>query len=97
MSIKFKPLHDRILVSRLEEEAKSAGGILIPDNAKEKPIQGTVVAVGSGKALDNGEIRPLEVQVGQTVLFGKYAGTDVKIDGKEYVVMREEDILGIMG
>ena len=91
----FRPLHDRVLIERLEEEVTS-GGIVIPDNAKEKPSRGKVIAVGNGKKLDNGEIRPLDVKAGNVVLFGKYAGTEVKIDGKEYVVMREEDIMGVV-
>ena len=93
--MKFRPLHDRALVKRIEEEV-SQGGIVIPDNAKEKPSRGTVIAVGTGKPLPKGEISPMSVKAGDTVLFGKYSGTDVKIDGEELVVMREEDIMGII-
>ncbi len=94
--MKIRPLHDRILVQRLEEEEKTKGGIIIPDTAKEKPIEGKVVAVGNGKILENGEVKPLDVKVGDKVLFGKYAGTEVKISGEEYLIMREDDILGII-
>jgi chaperonin GroES len=93
--MKFRPLHDRVLITRVEEEV-TKGGIVIPDNAKEKPSRGKVVAVGKGKLLDNGEVRPLDVKVGDVVLFGKYSGTEVKIDTEEYAVMREEDIMGIV-
>ena len=93
--MKIRPLHDRIVVKRWEEEKTSPGGIVIPDTAKEKPIKGEVVAVGSGKALDNGQIRALDVKVGDKVLFGKYAGTEVKIDGTEYLMLREDDIMGV--
>lgn len=96
MSVEIKPLHDRVVVERLEEEQKSAGGIFIPDTAKEKPIRGVVVAVGAGKTLDNGSVRSLSVTVGDKVLFGKYSGTEVKLNDKEYVVMREDDIMGII-
>jgi chaperonin GroES len=89
-------LGDRILVKRLEAEEKLKSGIIIPDTAKEKPKQGKVIAVGNGKMLDNGTIRPLEVKTGDTVLFASYAGTDVKIDDEEYLIMREDDVLGIM-
>jgi chaperonin GroES len=94
--MKIRPLHDRVVIRRMEEERKSAGGILIPDNAAEKPVQGEVVAVGNGKLLDNGELRPLDVKVGDKVLFGKYSGTEVKIAGDELLVMREEDIMGVI-
>lgn len=94
--MKINPLHDRVVVRRLEEERKSAGGIVIPDTATEKPAQGEVVAVGPGKMLDNGQVHPLAVKVGQRVLFGKYAGTEVKLSGSEFVVMREDDIMGIV-
>ncbi len=94
--MKIRPLHDRILVQRLEEEEKTKGGIIIPDTAKEKPIEGKVVAVGNGKMLENGEVKPLDVKVGDKILFGKYAGTEVKIGGEEYLIMREDDILGII-
>lgn len=92
----IRPLHDRVVVERLEEEQKSAGGIYIPDTAKEKPSRGVVVAVGNGKQLDNGNIRTLTVKVGDKVLFGKYSGNEVKLGDKEYVVMREDDIMGII-
>jgi chaperonin GroES len=94
--MKLKPLNDRILVKRREEEDKSAGGILIPDSAKEKPQQGDVVAVGPGARLDNGDLRPMAVSAGDRVLFGKYAGSEVKLDGEEYVIMREEDVLAVV-
>jgi chaperonin GroES len=92
----IRPLHDRVVVRRLEEERTTAGGIVIPDTATEKPIQGEVIAVGKGKLLDNGEQRPLDVKVGDRVLFGKYSGTEVKLDGKEFLVMREDDIMGVI-
>ncbi len=94
--MKIRPLHDRVLVKRLEEEEKTKGGIIIPDTAKEKPIEGEVVAVGNGKILENGEVKPLEVKVGDKVLFGKYAGTEIKIEGEEFLMMREDDILGVI-
>jgi chaperonin GroES len=94
--MKLKPLNDRILVKRREEEPKSAGGILIPDSAKEKPQQGDVVAVGAGARLDNGDLRPMAVKAGDRILFGKYAGSEVKVDGEEYVIMREEDVLAVV-
>ena len=93
----FKPLHDRVLVKRIEQEQKTAGGILIPDSAQEKPIQGEVIAVGSGILLENGETKALTVTVGNKVLFGKYAGTEIKLDGVDYLIMKESDILGIVG
>ena len=92
----IRPLHDRIIVERLEEETKTAGGIIIPDTAKEKPQQGKVIAVGKGKKTEDGKILALDVKVGDKVLFGKYAGTEIKIEGKEYLMMREEDILGVI-
>ncbi|TQV70905.1 co-chaperone GroES [Aliikangiella marina] len=92
----IRPLHDRVLVKRLEDETTSAGGIVIPDNAKEKPSRGEVLAVGNGKPLDNGEVRALDVKVGDKVLFGKYAGNEVKVEGEELLVMREDDIMGII-
>ncbi|MFM9888931.1 MAG: co-chaperone GroES [Burkholderiales bacterium] len=95
--MKIRPLHDRVIVKRLEEERKSAGGILIPDNAAEKPDQGEVIAIGTGKVLEDGKNRPLDVKVGDRILFGKYSGTSVKIEGTEYLVMREEDIMGVIG
>jgi chaperonin GroES len=93
----IQPLHDRVVIKRLEEERMSAGGIVIPDTATEKPIQGEVVATGEGKPLDNGDIRALKVKKGDKVLFGKYAGTEVKLNGTEYLVVREDDILAILG
>ncbi|MDH5178995.1 MAG: co-chaperone GroES [Gammaproteobacteria bacterium] len=94
--MKIRPLHDRVIVRRMEEERTTAGGIVIPDTATEKPMQGEVVAVGNGKITDSGDIRPLEVKAGDKVLFGKYAGTEVKVDGEELLVMREEDIMGVV-
>ncbi len=94
--MKLRPLHDRVIVKRMEEERLSAGGIVIPDSATEKPIRGEILAAGNGKILENGDKRPLDVQVGDTVLFGKYSGTEVKVDGEELVVMREEDIMAVI-
>ena len=94
--MKIRPLHDRVIVKRLEEERKSAGGIVIPDNAAEKPDQGEVIAVGPGKRNDEGKREPLDVKVGDRILFGKYSGSTVKIEGTEYLVMREEDIMGVL-
>ena len=94
--MKIRPLHDRVIVRRMEEERTSAGGIVIPDSATEKPIQGEVIAAGNGKISESGDVRPLDVKVGDKVLFGKYAGTEVKIDGEELLVMREEDIMGVL-
>lgn len=91
----IRPLNDRIVVQRQEEEKVSSGGILIPDSAKEKPVRGTVVATGNGKLLDNGKVRSLDVKAGDTVLFGKYAGTEIKVEGIEYLILREDDIMGI--
>src|SRR5712692_11547593 len=91
-----RPLHDRIIVHRLEEGEQQIGGIIIPDTAKEKPQQGKVVAAGKGKANDDGKVMPLDVKVGDTVLFGKYSGSEIKIDGEEHLIMREEDILGVV-
>lgn len=96
MAVNIRPLHDRVVIERLDEERTSAGGIVIPDTATEKPIQGKVVALGPGKMLDDSKVIPLGVQEGETVLFGKYSGTEVKIGGKELVVMREDDIMGIV-
>ncbi|MCX7096501.1 MAG: co-chaperone GroES [Methylococcales bacterium] len=93
----IRPLHDRIIVKRVEEETTTPGGIVLPGSAAEKPSQGTVLAVGNGKQLDNGSVRALEVKVGDRVLFGKYSGSEVKVDGEDLIVMREEDILGIIG
>lgn len=92
----IRPLHDRLIVKRFDEEERTKGGIIIPDNAKEKPQQGEVIAVGSGKVLEDGKKAALEVKKGDRVLFGKYSGTEIKIDGNEYLMMREEDILGIV-
>jgi len=92
----IRPLHDRVIIKRVEEETTSAGGIVLPGSAAEKPSQGVVLAIGSGKQLDNGQVRPLEVKVGDKVLFGKYAGSEVKVDGEEVIVLREEDIVGIL-
>ncbi len=92
----IRPLHDRVIIRRKEEEHTSPGGIVIPDTATEKPIRGEVIAVGNGKLLDNGDVRPLDVQVGDEVLFGKYSGTEVKVDGEELVVMREDDIMAVI-
>lgn len=92
----FKPLHDRVLVERMEQEEKTAGGIIIPDTAKEKPIQGKVLAVGSGTISEQGNVQPLTVKAGDTVLFGKWSGTEVKINGKDLLIMKESDIFGIV-
>ena len=94
--MKFRPLHDRVAVRRIDEEEKSAGGIIIPDTAKEKPSQGKIVAVGSGARNENGEITPLDVRVGDTILFGKWSGTEIKIDGEELLIMKESDVMGIL-
>ena len=94
--MKIRPLHDRVIVKRVEEERTSAGGIVLPDSATEKPSQGEILAVGNGKQLDNGEVRALEVKVGDKVLFGKYSGNEVKVDGEDLIVMREEDIMGVL-
>ena len=94
--MKIRPLQDRIIVKRVEEEEKTKGGIIIPDTAKEKPMEGKVIAVGKGKVLEDGKINPLDVKVGDRVLFGKYSGTEVKIDGEEHLIMREDDILGVI-
>jgi len=94
--MKIRPLQDRIIVKRIEEEEKTKGGIIIPDTAKEKPMEGEVIAVGKGKILENGKKQPPEVKAGDRILFGKYAGTEVKIDGVEHLIMREEDVLGII-
>ena len=94
--MKIRPLHDRVVVERIDAETKSAGGIVIPDNAAEKPDQGKVIAVGNGKILEDGKVRPLDVKVGDKVLFGKYSGQTVKIGDKEYLVMREEDVFAVV-
>lgn len=95
--MKMRPLQDRVIVERVEEEEKTVGGIIIPDTAKEKPQEGTIIAVGKGKVLDNGTKIELDVKVGDKILFSKYAATDIKIDGVEYLIMREDDILGVVG
>jgi chaperonin GroES len=94
--MKLRPLHDRVIVKRMEEERTSPGGIVIPDTAAEKPIRGKVVAVGNGKILEDGKVRPLDVKVGDKILFGKYSGTEVKVDGEELLVMREEDVMAVL-
>jgi chaperonin GroES len=94
--MQVRPLHDRVLVKRHSEEERSKGGIIIPDTAKEKPIQGEIVAVGQGRIGDDGKVRPLDVKKGDKVLFGKYSGTEIKIEGEEFLMMREEDILGVL-
>ncbi len=92
----IRPLHDRVLVRRLDDEKTSPGGIVIPDAAAEKPMQGEIVAVGNGKIQENGDVRPLDVKVGDKVLFGKYSGTEVKVGGEELLVMREDDVMGVI-
>ena len=94
--MKIRPLHDRVIVKRLEEERTSPGGIVIPDTAAEKPVQGKIVAVGKGKILEDGQVRPLDVKVGDKILFGKYSGTEVKVDGEERLILKEDDILGVL-
>jgi chaperonin GroES len=94
--MQVRPLHDRVLVKRFLEEEKSKGGIIIPDTAKEKPIQGEIIAVGTGRVAEDGKVRPLEVKKGDKILFGKYSGTEIKIEGDDFLMMREEDILGII-
>src|SRR3974377_2043817 len=94
--MKFRPLHDRVVVKRIDAEDKSAGGIIIPDTAKEKPSQGEVIAVGPGGRDDNGKLTPIELQVGDRVLFGKWSGTEVKIDGEELLIMKESDVMGVL-
>jgi chaperonin GroES len=94
--MKIRPLHDRILVKRIEEEAKSKGGIIIPDTAKEKPQEGKVIAVGKGKLDDEGKLRPLEVHKGDRILFGKYSGTEIKLEGEEHLIIREDDVLAVL-
>ena len=94
--MKIRPLHDRVILKRMEEETTSAGGIVIPDSAAEKPQRGEIVAAGTGKRLESGEVVPLDVKIGDTVLFGKYSGTEVKVDGSDLLVMREEDIMGVI-
>ena len=94
--MKFKPLHDRVVVERLDSDEKTAGGIIIPDSAQEKPMQGKILAVGSGARDDSGKIQPLDVKEGDTILFGKWSGTEVKIDGKDLLIMKESDVMGII-
>lgn len=96
MSMKIRPLHDRVVVRRVEEERTTAGGIVIPDSATEKPMRGEVIAIGAGKVLDNGDTRALAVALGDIVLFGKYSGTEIKLNGQELVVMREDDIMAVI-
>jgi chaperonin GroES len=95
--MKIRPLADRIVIKRTKEEEKSKGGIIIPDTAKEKPVEGTVIAVGAGKILKDGKVRPCDVKTGDKVLFGKYSGTEVKLDGEEHILLREDDVLAILG
>lgn len=94
--MKLRPLHDRVIIKRLDAETKSAGGIVIPDSAAEKPIKGEVIAAGTGKILEDGKVRPIAVKVGDIVLFGKYSGTEIKLDGEELLVMREEDLVAVV-
>ena len=94
--MKFRPLHDRILVKRLDQEAKSKGGIIIPDTAKEKPMEGRVIAVGAGKVNEEGVVTPLDVKTGDRILFSKYSGTEIKLDGDEHLIIREEDVLAVL-
>ena len=94
--MKIRPLHDRVIVKRLESERTSPGGIVIPDSAAEKPVEGKVVAVGKGKILEDGQVRPLDVKIGDKILFGKYSGTEVKVDGDDLLVMREEDVMAVI-
>ena len=96
MAVKIRPLHDRVIVKRLEEEEKTKGGIIIPDTAKEKPQEGRVIAVGSGKRGEDGKLVPVDVKEGDKILFGKYSGAEIKLNGEEHLIMREEDILGII-
>lgn len=93
--MKIRPLHDRLVVKRLEEERTSAGGIVIPDTAAEKPVRGEVIAVGTGKLLENGDLRPIDVKVGDEILFAKYGGTEVKVEGEDLLVLREDDVMGV--
>jgi chaperonin GroES len=95
-TMSLRPLQDRIIVSRIKEEGMTKGGIVIPDTAKEKPVEGKIIAVGNGKVLENGSVRKLDVKAGDTILFGKYAGTEVKIDGEDRLILREDDILGVI-
>ncbi|MBS1984382.1 MAG: co-chaperone GroES [Bdellovibrionales bacterium] len=93
----IRPLHDRLIVKRLAEEEKTKGGIIIPDTAKEKPLEATVIAVGHGRILEDGKVRPMDVKAGDKILFGKYAGTEIKIDGEEHLILREDDVLAVIG
>ena len=93
---KFRPLHDRVVVRRIEAQEKTKGGIIIPDTAKEKPIEGEVIAVGNGKVLEDGKVRPLDIKKGDRILFGKYSGTEIKLDGVEHLILREDEVLGII-
>jgi chaperonin GroES len=95
-AVKIRPLHDRVIVQRIDEGEQKVGGIIIPDSAKEKPMQGTVIAVGKGKVEKDGKVTPLDVKEGDTILFGKYSGQEIKMDGEEYLIMREEEILGVV-
>ncbi|TDJ47565.1 MAG: co-chaperone GroES [Gammaproteobacteria bacterium] len=94
--MKIRPLHDRVIIRRMEEETMSTGGIVIPDSATEKPIKGEVIAVGNGKVLDSGDVRALDLKAGDTVLFGKYSGTEVKVDGEELLVMKEDEVMAVI-
>ena len=96
MATKIRPLQDRLIVKRVKEEEKTKGGIIIPDSAKEKPVEGEVIAVGNGKVQDDGTVRKLDVKAGDRILFGKYSGTEIKLDGQEFLIMREEEVLGIV-
>ncbi len=96
MAVKIRPLHDRLIVDRIEDTEQQVGGIIIPDTAKEKPQQGKVIAAGNGKVRDDGSLTPLDVKAGDTVLFGKYSGQEIKLDGIEYLIMREDDVLGVI-
>jgi chaperonin GroES len=97
MATKIRPLQDRVVIKRVQEEQKTKGGIIIPDSAKEKPVEGEVVAVGNGKVQEDGNVRKLDVKAGDRVLFGKFAGTEIKLDGEEHLILREDDILGVVG
>jgi chaperonin GroES len=94
--MKIRPLQDRIIVKRVQEEEKTKGGIIIPDSAKEKPLEGVVIAAGNGKVMEDGKVRPLDVKAGDRILFGKYSGSEIKIDGEEHLILREEDVLGVI-
>jgi len=96
MATTVRPLHDRVIVRRLDEDTVSAGGIIIPDSAKEKPLEGEVIAAGKGKIMENGDVRPLDVKAGDKIIFSKYAGTEIKLDGEDFLIMTENDILGVI-